>query len=947
MQGVKLSEKNKKILSAAVCYAGTSLFVAVFFFAALFFLNAYPFSETYISAYDLNAQIAPFIEHIFDVFSGKSSLFYSYSLAGGMDMFGSLVYCLISPFTFIYLFFGSGRACYGTSFVLPLKLVCICLSALFYLRKNFKNLPDFVKCALSICYAYCGYLFVANTYINWLDLLIYMPFLVGGFEKLIKNGKKSQFALLLALMLYTSFSITAFSLFIIFPILIAYVFIYYPKKEFPREKRVKITCDICFSLVLAVAVALPIMLPSLIAFSASGRRGGLFENLWGELSVNPLYAKFSYILTDTFAVCLTLFYFAWNGIGDKKSKFLLFAFVLTMIPVLCDECMLLLNFGSYMSYALRFGFLNGFFFFYVAASFLNDVFKKNENRATARVEPSEGCNAVNVVDNEIENAHCLNASLAKNKFSFKNFFCKKITYICTCSVVVLGVSVGWYFLYRGVDSGSYIQYFTGRFAHSLGGLEVVCLLFAGVLCLMALGIPFILKGKLSKKPLVIACAALLIFQVAFYDYALVDGNSSDYSSLAEIGDLTDKIKEECGGYERIKLAGDYVSADAPLTLHTNSFSVFSSMVDERNFAPINFFKYGGNGKNVMRSYNGTMLGDCLLGYEYLITETSSGVPCYSQNPAYKSINGTYKAYKNEWVFPHAFTVKSANTGRLEKGDAEDYKKLLSFLGAQTSVFEYELSPSNISFAEYETSTFARLKFTCDVKGNLFIKCEVPEDVELEYCTDTKWEKDKIKSFSYGQIIKAGRYSYSLYVRLKNGGELTKEQLSGWFSSFIVADTSVKEAYKAATDGAAEIKLVPNSITATVTAEEGEYLLLNYIALNGHTAYVNGKKTELTENGLNFMLIKLDGGYNEVKIVYRSPYITYALIGVVVGLVFVFAVLVLYKLKGKFKNLFFGAVYYAAIGLSTAVLAFFFVFPIALTGYKGIKQGVVFVIKLFS
>lgn len=545
-------KKHKNALLAAACYAGTATFIAELFFLALFLLGVYPFSQTYMSAYDLNAQIAPLLEHFFDVFSGKSSLFYTYSLAGGMDMFGSLVYCCISPFTFIYFFFGSGRVCYGTSFVLPLKLACVSLAALYYLRKRFKNIPAFIQCMLAVCYTYCGYLFVCNTYINWVDLLIYLPFLAAGFEKLIVSGKKFAFAVPLALMLYTSFSITAFSLFIIFPVMLAYVFFNFGAE---CEKSVKITkvCDICFALALAVAMALPLMLPSFAVFASSGRKGGIFENLLNDLSADPLYYKFSYILTDGFTLSLTLYYFAKHGISNKKAKFFGFAFVLSMLPVLCDECMLLLNFGSYMSYALRFGFVNGFYFFFVAATVLDEEFKRFYQTKGSK----SGCGSVTE-----KGAEPFGDSLQKTSF-FKRAVSKKSVYISVISLVSVGVIIGWYFLYRGLENETYINAFAGRFAHSLGGLEATCLIFAGILCVLAAGLPFISGGKLCYKPLVAVCAVILCCQVCFYDYALVKGNSSDYTDLAEIGGVTDSIGEEGDGYGRVKLGWDYVSADAP------------------------------------------------------------------------------------------------------------------------------------------------------------------------------------------------------------------------------------------------------------------------------------------------------------------------------------------------------------------------------------------------
>jgi uncharacterized membrane protein YfhO len=92
---------------AAMLYASVSLFILAVFAVMLAVYGIYPFGDYSMSSYDMNAQVAPFIEHFYDVIDGKSSLFYSYAIAGGADVFGTLAYCCVSPFTFLFLFFGS------------------------------------------------------------------------------------------------------------------------------------------------------------------------------------------------------------------------------------------------------------------------------------------------------------------------------------------------------------------------------------------------------------------------------------------------------------------------------------------------------------------------------------------------------------------------------------------------------------------------------------------------------------------------------------------------------------------------------------------------------------------------------------------------------------------------------------------------------------------------
>ena len=56
-----------------------------------------PFGDKYTAAsYDLSAQICPFVEHLFDVFQGKSTLTYSYAIVGGADVTGTFLYFFIS-----------------------------------------------------------------------------------------------------------------------------------------------------------------------------------------------------------------------------------------------------------------------------------------------------------------------------------------------------------------------------------------------------------------------------------------------------------------------------------------------------------------------------------------------------------------------------------------------------------------------------------------------------------------------------------------------------------------------------------------------------------------------------------------------------------------------------------------------------------------------------------
>ena len=73
---------------------------AVFAFAQAYF-DIYPYGKAIMASYDQLAQVCPFLEHYFAVADGTSGLFHTFFVGGGMDVFGILSFCTISPFSFL------------------------------------------------------------------------------------------------------------------------------------------------------------------------------------------------------------------------------------------------------------------------------------------------------------------------------------------------------------------------------------------------------------------------------------------------------------------------------------------------------------------------------------------------------------------------------------------------------------------------------------------------------------------------------------------------------------------------------------------------------------------------------------------------------------------------------------------------------------------------------
>ena len=911
-------ERLTDLLSCAVIF----VFISLVFAVALKVNGIYPFGKSVMSSYDMLAQVAPFIEHFFDVIDGKSSLFYSFSIAGGADVFGTLAYCCISPFTFVFLLFGKGNVYYGTSIVLPLKIICIGISAYVYLCKRFKNLSPLWRIALSLSYAFCGYLYVSNTYINWVDILIYVPVLAWGFRKLVKTGQKGTFIVGLCLIIYTCFSIACFSLLIIYPLAIAYCYIVVPKAE-----QRKTIVDLVLALCLAVAFSLPVLIPALYAYLVSGRSSGLFNGLFGELKPDPLYYKISYIFTDGLTLFFTFAYLVKNGVKRPIDRFLLLAALITLMPILCDECCIVLNFGSYNSYAMRFGFLNGFYFLFVAAKFLNGFAAEKEVAAEGGTDGSE--------TEDISNGKTLNQKTsADNKF-LKIFFPVSLAVLC------IGALVGGYFLCAAAQGDKIEKWFSSRFAHSLGGLEVTAIVF-GIVAIIALyGTFLIKKKKIDRRFFAIIMLVIVCGQSAFYTENLVYGNKKETTDFDRIGVLTDFVKTtDDGEYTRIKMKQDYLTADMPFTLHTQAYSVFSSVIDDKNYAPARFFAYGGNGSNTIKSYYGTFFGDCILGNRYYISNSSSVERNYTEVVGYdvdkngnKLDTGDYRLYKNNYAFPNAFVVG----GRAGDFDTDDFKNgnlydkysvLVKALGGKDAAVDIATSPIRVSALE---NGAYRLSYTRHEIGNYFVLLDFGDKTSEKYSLGSGENKYDVENNSVC-LYKFGS-NYSTFTLYFDDATLTADDVRNGVSLYCITDETVKAISAEAQARAGKLTLSAGKISVTVNAEEGEYLFLNYIALAGHSATVNGKAVDIDDKLLGFMLIPLENGENSVVVSYSSPYVKYAVFGLIAALFVGFAYFILTKKTNIFGGGFAKVIHIAALALCAVVVAIFMVFPLGVFVYK--------------
>ena len=947
----KKVSKIDKFLSKFGVYAVLTIIVFAIFLIMLNIVDAYPFGDLSIANYDYLAQTAPFMEHFYDVLTGKTQLFYSYNVMGGADMFQSLMFMMLSPFTPIFLLFGRTNTIYAVSLVLPLKISAIGWSALYYIRKRFPNIGSVAAVAISLIYGYCGYAISSNTYINWMDFLIYMPFIALGFKKLVETGSVKMHAIASTCLIYTCFSIASFSYFIIFPLYFIYTIIMVEK-----DKRKKVYSNIVISTVYTVLASLPLLIPCLISSASSSRSTSLTANLDQDIAtgLSNMYVKLTYIVSDTFMVIFGLFYIIKNR-KSKMGKFLLASGIMIMFPVVVDEACILLNAGSYNSYALRFGFLNAFFSLFTCCLCLEKLDFKSLFHKECQVvtpikeskqieQPQEQTASTSGNSMSVSDAF---GSLTIVKFIKANYKNKKFIYSVIATVffaiATVWFSIKLYDLFKGANDLHINDMrdgeFDSQFAHSEGGFSVTIWIFAFALVLSVIAY-LLFKHKLITAK--ILSAILIIFvigQSAFYMGSTTGGNLFNPVRYEYYEDFTNELKanDEDFEYYRVKDYKEYVNNNVSIPYNTRALTVFSSNIDEASFKTTDFFHYTepSPGRNNAISKGKDLFGDCLLGYKYWMmfkNDAFSDPHEGTNSPGYRTeylkecnltagvYNDEFTVYENTAALPSAFWTTSSTPLNMTGEDyCKDLQTLYNFLGGKKDLFEvHELdmtqtdSAKNLYSVNIPQNWDGVYYLHSDTRGGFEQKTKF-----YGYCTDQK------SAWSY--------YSNLSYSAAKDIVDTVK--------IWLMPPERMTELHDLIMNNNRMIKYSQNmtgikfSVTPDQTQiKEGEkvYVVLTNVLLDGHQLKVNGSKSSFIENPTGLMVFELEEGKNSVQIKYVS---SYPIIGIVIALVCVGLIIGLTILRRKTKffenNITQNTLYYGGMVISLALICVFMIYPLTL------------------
>lgn len=166
----------------------------------------YPFSPKTILICDLNGQYIDFYSAFHEIINQGKSIFYSWNAGMGLNFCGLFAYYLSSPFSFIVLLFKKQYLPEALLLMTLLKAGSAGLTFAIFARYFHSGTKPAVL-IFSLLYALMGYSVVYSFNLMFLDGVIFLPLVILGIEKILKENKYFLFVISLAIIIIANFYI--------------------------------------------------------------------------------------------------------------------------------------------------------------------------------------------------------------------------------------------------------------------------------------------------------------------------------------------------------------------------------------------------------------------------------------------------------------------------------------------------------------------------------------------------------------------------------------------------------------------------------------------------------------------------------------------------------------------------------------------------------------------
>ena len=878
--------------------------------------GVFPFGNNSFGCYDYYYQVIDITSNIFNVFSGRSDLFFSFDFNNGSSFFGNIFYSAISPFSLLMIIGGRAGVRYLFPLVMTIKFITIAIISIYFIRKYFKHLNRVATLLFALMYLFGGYLFMAITQPDWIDFLIYFPLAFIAFDVMRKTGKIRYLALVLSLIIVTSFSLGVFTI-----LYMLVIFFFYLKLVVEKGERAKICTKTLLAVLVAVCSTLFITIPCFIEVLHSTRTGSLIESISNMNIFRNTFEKFGYLLPSASLIIPSIMLVIKNW-KKKVGKFYFVCILLILIPAIFDNVNVAMNFSLYAGYSNRLGALYNFIFFVLALIFVESrekekLLKNNQNSNNlvenlAYVENLKNENENKVQKNEqsLENLDKNNeipqkTTVESGKVELKSEKALNPGIIATFSLLIFATILIAYAIYVVAGRALATQSFGLKMWGVISIFYVIILVFFGLIWLLK-------RLRFTKKSLktmsVILCFILIVCQSVIFlsGNTMEIGTENDYYKFSSIIN-----SEETYANVAMKLQS------GQLNRGWSSMSGFSSLTDENTVKTYTLLGYSDGGHNIGSNAN-NIFADMISGMKYRISDYEINAPYLTE----VAREGEAIMYEYNMYLSHAYFVDN-----LPEFDQEKSK---DFIYNQNQIYKAISGDSEDLITEV-----GKLNFSIDGKET---------DYGLQYLEDCIASFDYVSTknelvYVYAKI-NSGEMMYNENVLYSGSNFLTQTDGQSEYSfefdvtkNTIIYDTRVytidyeklTNFYSSMQENTVDVTYTKDTISAS-TEVLGKYLIINHPSIYGYEYYLNGERLEV-DSFAGFIAFNVENLENvNVLVEFTYPSVKISLICLAVGVVLLIAIILFAiffdKLNHKFLK-FINITFYILIVL---LMIYYFVLP---------------------
>ena len=333
---------------------------------------------------DMGTQYNSIYAWIWEILHGNASIFYSFGKSLGGNMASTFGYYGSGLFNILYVFVSKSNIPFMTVIIYLLKIGISSLFMTMLLSYKYKKSETNII-IFSLMYSLSAYF--VNYYFNtmWLDVLMFLPLVILGLEKLIKEGNILLYVISLSLSIISNFYI-GYMLCIFCLIYFIYeLFKKYKLRDVKKYK--KIVIKFVISSLLGVGLSMFVLLPSylnlreitrysvdkkLLNVDLGNWKNKLFADFISRFFIgmnNPKSDLLEFnVYCGMLSIVLLYFYFINKNINVKEKVFTIFVLLLFLLSFYIPILNLLWHGGSFPNgYLYRFSFLLSFFLVLVAA----------------------------------------------------------------------------------------------------------------------------------------------------------------------------------------------------------------------------------------------------------------------------------------------------------------------------------------------------------------------------------------------------------------------------------------------------------------------------------------------------------------------------------------------------------------------------------------------------